>query len=167
MFSKPNIIQIVIFWMQLWKREPRSHGKLLCRGADIKKRGHICKVGDGSRINVVWDDEWIPNSPTRNAITARGGNLLSKVSDSIDPITGRWDEELVSQTFWEVDVVRILVILLPEFEMSDFVAWNLCKNRRFSVRSAYFAEWHNQYGHKISQENTVGPSQNSPICGTI
>ena len=96
-----------------------------------------------------------------------GCNLLSKVSDFIDPVTGRWDEELVSQTFWQVDVAQILAIPLPGFDMSDFVAWDLCKNRRFSVRSGYFAEWHNQYGHKISGENTVGPSRNSPIWGTI
>ena len=98
-------------------------------------------------------------------ITARGGNLLSKVSDFIDPVTGSWDEELVSQTFWQMDMAQILASLLPEFDMLDFVAWNLCKNRRFSVRSAYFAEWHNQYGHKISGENTAGPSWNSPIWG--
>ena len=59
-------------------------------------------IGDGSRINV-WGDEWIPNSPTRKVITARGDSLLSKVSDFIDPVMGRWDEELVSQTFWKVD----------------------------------------------------------------
>ena len=135
-------------------------------GLQTLKRGHIWMIGDGIRINV-WDDEWIPNSPTRKVIRDRGGNLLSKVSDFIDPVTGSWDEELVSQTFWQVDVTQILVIPLPEFDMSDFVAWNLCKNRRFSVRSAYFAEWHNQYGHKISGENLVGPSQNSPIWGTI
>ena len=83
-------------------------------------------IGDGSRINV-WGDESIPNSPTRKVITPRGGNLLSKVSDFIDPVTGSWDEELVSQTFYQVDVVRILAVPLPEFDMSDFVAWNLCK----------------------------------------
>ena len=133
-------------------------------GVQTLKRGHIWRVGDDGRINV-WDDEWIPNSPTRKVITAHGDNLLSKVSDFIDPVMGRWDEELVSQTFWQVDVARILAISLPEFDMSDFVAWNLCKNGSFLVRSAYFAEWHNQYGHKISGENTVGPSRNSPIWG--
>jgi hypothetical protein len=43
----------------------------------------------------------------------------------------------------------------------------LVQNERFLVSSAYFAEWHNQYGHKISGENTVGPSRNSPIWATI
>ena len=135
-------------------------------GVQTLKKGHIWRVGDGSRIKF-WDDEWIPNSPTRKVITARGGNLLSKVSDFIGPVTGHWDEELVSQTFWQMDMAQILASLLPEFDMSNFVAWKLCKNEIFSVRSAYFAEWHNQYGHKISGENTVGPSRNSPICGKI
>ena len=67
-------------------------------GLQTLKRGHIWMIGDGSRINV-WGDEWIPNSPTRKVITAHGDNLLSKVSDFIDPVPGCWDEELVPQTF--------------------------------------------------------------------
>ena len=100
-------------------------------------------------------------------ITSRRGNLLSKVSDFIDPVTGRFDEELVSQTFWQMDMAQILASLLPEFDMSNFVAWKLCKNEIFSVRSAYFAKWHRKYGNKISGENTVEPSRSSPIWGTI
>jgi hypothetical protein len=33
-------------------------------------------------------------------ITPRGHNILSKVSDLIDPITGSWGNELLVQTFW-------------------------------------------------------------------
>ena len=55
-------------------------------------------------------------------ITPRGNQLLSKVSDLIDPATGQWDVPLVEQTFWPIDVERVLALPLPTHDMSDFVA---------------------------------------------
>ena len=93
-------------------------------GVSTLKLGHVWRVGDGKNINI-WYDAWIPQSPSRLSVTRRGNQLLSKVADLIDPTTGQWDIQLVEQTFWPVDVSRILSIPLPSYDMPDFVAWNL------------------------------------------
>ena len=67
-------------------------------GVETLKRGYIWRIGDGSKVNI-WDDPWIPQSPSRNFLTVRGSNIISRVSDLIDPSTGDWDEQLVQQTF--------------------------------------------------------------------
>ena len=119
-------------------------------GISTLKRGHIWRVGDGTNIDI-WKDEWIPNSASRKVITRRGQNIFSRVSDLIDPITNHWDVDLVRQTFWQVDVQRILAIPLSSSGMQDFVAWNLTRTNTFSVRSAYYAEWEGQYGQRLNR----------------
>ena len=91
------------------------------QGVNTLKHGYIWRVGDGEKINI-WMDAWIPNAPSRMIITPRGNQLLSKVSDLIDPATGHWDVPLVEQTFWPIDVERVLALPLPTHDMSDFVA---------------------------------------------
>jgi hypothetical protein len=58
----------------------------------------IWRVGDGDQINI-WNDAWIPTSPTSKVFTPRGNILLNKVSDLITPYTGTWDEELIRDSF--------------------------------------------------------------------
>jgi hypothetical protein len=113
------------------------------------KKGHIWQVGDGNSIDI-WDDEWIPNNNSRKVFTRKGQNLITKVSELINPVTNQWDEELIDQTFWNIDSCRIKAIPLPSHDISDFVAYNLTKNGIFSVRSVYHAEWEMQYGRKIN-----------------
>ena len=105
-------------------------------GVEVLKIGHIWRVGDGTKIKI-WKDEWIPQSPTRKVLTTHGNHLLSRVCDLIDPMTGDWDEQLVRQTFWQVDAQRILAIPLALNDMTDFVAWNMTRTGVFTVRSAY------------------------------
>ena len=104
----------------------------------------------------TWEDSWIPQSPTKKVLTIRGSNLISRVCDLIDPVTGDWDIHFVNQTFWNVDVRRILAIPIPLYEMSDFIAWSPTKNSIFSVRPAYQIEWNFQFGD-LTQVN-AGPS---------
>lgn len=59
-------------------------------------RGHIWRVGDGLPINI-WDDCWIPNTPTSKVLTPRGHALLTKFEELIDAYSGQWDEELIRQ----------------------------------------------------------------------
>ena len=54
------------------------------------KKDCIWRVGYGANINT-WSDCWIPNSFSRKVVTVRGNQLLTKVIDLIDPITGEWD----------------------------------------------------------------------------
>lgn len=124
-------------------------------GVETLRHGYIWRVGDGEQIKI-WEDPWIPQSPSRKVISPRGNNILSRVSDLIDPTTGHWDEQLVMKTFWHVDVQRILDIPLSLHEMRDFLAWNPTKTGVFMVRSAYKVEWESQFGTKLQQ--LAGPS---------
>jgi hypothetical protein len=67
-------------------------------GVQTFKKGHIWRVGNGQNINI-WEDEWIPNYHSRKVITPKGRNVLTKVSELINPVTNTWDVELVNQTF--------------------------------------------------------------------
>lgn len=81
------------------------------RGLELLKEGYICRVGSGDNINM-WSDPWIPNGDMRYPITRQGANLLTRVSELIDPVSHTWDEELVRQTFMDTDAKAILRIPL-------------------------------------------------------
>jgi hypothetical protein len=76
----------------------------IVRGLEAIKEGIIWRVGNGDDINM-WVDPWIPRGTTRRPITPRRNNILTRVSELIDPQTGNWDGELVRDIFWEDDVV--------------------------------------------------------------
>jgi hypothetical protein len=90
-------------------------------GLQTFKRGHIWRIGMGENVNI-WEDHWIPSSPTRKVYTRRGHILLRTVNDLIDLATNSWDEELVRSIFLQVDVERILRIQLSQHLSDDFVA---------------------------------------------
>jgi hypothetical protein len=126
-------------------------------GLSTFKRGYIWRVGNGERINI-WTDPWIPSSPDRRVISARGGALLTKVTDLIEPVTGQWDATLLSDLFNPVDASRILKIPINNQGFEDFVAWNLTSHGRFTVRSAYHAQWRHQIGASAGQLALPGRS---------
>jgi hypothetical protein len=70
----------------------------ILKGAQLLKEGIIWRIGDGKSVNI-WNDPWIPRNNTRHVITPRRGSILQKVADLINPITGKWDEQLVRDTF--------------------------------------------------------------------
>jgi hypothetical protein len=78
-------------------------------GLKCFKQGYIWRVGDGSQINI-WEDHWTPSSHNLRIMTPRGNNLITTVEELINPITGYWDEELIRDLFWPVDVNRIFQI---------------------------------------------------------
>jgi hypothetical protein len=100
------------------------------------KRGHIWRVGNGEIIDI-WSDPWIPSSQDRKVISARGGAVLTKVSDLIDPLTGQWDIALLGALFNTVDVNRILQIPIHTQGFSDFVARRHTSHGRYTIRSGY------------------------------
>ena len=81
----------------------------ILRGLKALKEGFIWRVGTDENINI-WLDPWIPNGVTRRPCTPRERNIVTKVSELIDPINGGWDCQLVSDIFWEEDVKHILAI---------------------------------------------------------
>ena len=118
-------------------------------GLECFKQGYIWRVGDGSKINI-WEDKWIPNSPNLKVQTMRGRNIITRVNELIDPLTGQWDVDLVSSIFSSVDVHRILQIPLIHGR-EDLVAWYFNKNGLFSVKSAYHCQWTQKFDEGGSQ----------------
>jgi ribonuclease HI len=123
-------------------------------------------VGDGTRINI-WEDAWIPSSPTRKIVTRRGNIVFTHVSDLIDAETNSWDEEIIGELFWPTDVQRIMHIPLARGMMEDFISWNLTKTGVFSVRSCYYAEWEHQHGAKLRRNTPFGTSSSLPVWKTL
>lgn len=77
-------------------------------------RGHIWRVGSGEKINIC-EDHWVPGSPSRKIEASKGHVLLQNVDELIDPITRRWDEELIRVfswiLMWRGSFVYLLVII--------------------------------------------------------
>ena len=121
-------------------------------GVNTLNHGYIWRVGNGQKIDI-WEDAWIPNFANIKVITPKGQHLLSKVSDFIDPFSNGWDEDLIRQTLWPIDSQQVLATRLPQFDMSDFVAWSHTKNGICSLRSIYFVEWDHQHGRKLRHTN--------------
>jgi hypothetical protein len=107
----------------------------IVHGLDALKQGLIWRVGDGTLIDI-WSDPWIPDGVTRRPITPRGNIVLTKVLELIDPVTGDWDKQLISEVFWEEDVNRILGIPIKH-GMADLLAWHYDSKGIFSVKLAY------------------------------
>jgi ribonuclease HI len=82
------------------------------------------------------------------------------VEELINPVDGTWDEELIKDIFWPIDVHRILQIpLTPDRE--DFVAWHYNKSGLFSVKSAYYCQWNYKFGRNNRNESIPEGASNS------
>ena len=99
---------------------------------------------------------------THALITPRGGIMLTKVQEIIDPHTGQWDEDLIRQVFSPVDANRILRIHLNVEVVEDFVAWHHTRSGTFSVRSAYHVEFENQFGRHFNR-NSQGSANDHEV----
>ena len=67
-------------------------------GVEPLRRGYRWRIGYGEKLNI-WEDSWIPRSPTKKVLTIQGNNLISQVYDLTDPVTRDWDAQLVNQRF--------------------------------------------------------------------
>ena len=63
-------------------------------------------------------------------------DLTLTVSDLLDPISGRWREELVHDTFSPEDAVRVLNTRV-NFTHQDVVIWCFTRDGRYSSKSGY------------------------------
>ena len=76
--------------------------------------------------------------------------MISTVDELINPIDGRWDEEMIRSLFWPVDVHRILQIPIYDGR-EDLIAWNQNRNGLFTVQSAYRCQW----SHKFESRSNI------------
>jgi hypothetical protein len=58
------------------------------------------------------------------------------VQELIDPTTNQWDEQLVRESFWQIDAEVILSIAIRD-DFEDFMAWQFDSKGIFLVKSAY------------------------------
>jgi hypothetical protein len=84
----------------------------------------------------IWNDPWLPRGTTQRVSSAQGHILLTRVSELINPITSRWDEQLIRGIFHEDDAAVILGIPLAA-NRKDSIAWHFDKKCLFSVKSVY------------------------------
>jgi hypothetical protein len=132
--------------------------------ADLQtfKRGHIWRIGTGEKVNI-WEDHWIPTSPTRKFYTSRGHIILRTVDELIGPITNNWDEELIRSLFIQTDAERILRIPLSTNLTEDFVAWHYTKNNSFSIWPAYHIQWNRLFGDTLRRRDGQGSTEINPV----
>jgi hypothetical protein len=135
-------------------------------GLQTFKRGHIWRVGNGRSIDI-WKDHWVPGSMTRKIETARGRNLLRTVDELIDPTTGQWDVQTLTDTFNPIEVQWILQIPVSQNLEEDFVAWHKTRSFSFTVRSAYYSEWEHQFAHRIRRQDGQGTSRSNPVWDIV
>ena len=107
------------------------------KGVDLLKEGIIWRIGNCKSVRI-WEDPSLPKALTRNPATPKGANLLIKVNELINPVTGEWDEQLVRETFLSEDANEILRIPIAE-NLDDWPAWYFDAKGLFFVKSAYKA----------------------------
>lgn len=107
----------------------------ILKGLEVLKEGIIWRIGDGATVKI-WEDPWIPRGVTRRPVSHQGANLLTRVSELMDPNTGSWDIGLVTSCFHPDDAQTILRIPICD-QTEDFVAWHFDSKGVFSVKSAY------------------------------
>lgn len=117
-------------------------------------RDGLCwRIRFGTNIFVV-HDAWLPGSINykMEAHVELQDNV--RVSDFINIDCMSWNEDLISHTFPEEIVVRILRIPLPREPMEDVLVWNGESIGEFSVRSAYKllhkSSFHRNYTNFVS-----------------
>lgn len=79
----------------------------------LLKEGLICRVGDGTTINI-WSDPWLKRDGIRTLKTPRGRRLLTRVCELVDPETYEWDERLVRDNFTDNEARIILATPVRE-----------------------------------------------------
>jgi hypothetical protein len=107
----------------------------ILHGIKLVKEGYIWRIGNGESVRI-WDDPWIPKLWDRKISSPRNGNLLEKVAGLISPVTGTWDDQLVSETF-SADDTRLILSMPVSANVEDFIAWHFDEKGLHSVKQAY------------------------------
>ena len=111
--------------------------KSILRGRDIIQRGALWRIGNGEKINI-WQQCWLP----RKHLTQLPISSLESFEDHIvatlfDPITLRWNEELVDGLFVTEDADLIKKIPLNRNAVEDTLYWPHSPTGNYSCKFGY------------------------------
>lgn len=109
----------------------------ILHGRELLKQGLVRKIGNGATTNV-WAENWIIDTVPRPPVYRADSDidLTLKVSDLLIGNSGRWNRELLLDTFVSEDAERILS-LKPQMGKEDSVEWGFTNHGLYSTRSGY------------------------------
>lgn len=111
--------------------------KSILRGRDIIQRGAICRVGSGEKINI-WQQHWLPRKHPPRQPSCPIESFENHIVDSlIDPITRKWNEELIDGLFVEEDPELIKRIPLSQIAKEDSLYWPYSTSGHYTCKSSY------------------------------
>ena len=114
--------------------------KSILRGRDIIQRGALWRIGNGEKINI-WQQHWLPRKHPTQLRIYRIYPLENfedhTVATLFDPITRRWNEELVDGLFVTEDADLIKKIPLSRNAAEDTLYWPYSPTGNYSCKSGY------------------------------
>ncbi|XP_050241310.1 uncharacterized protein LOC126690232 [Quercus robur] len=107
----------------------------ILKGRDLLLKGAWWRLGCGDAISV-WNNAWLP-SKTHPRIESQVVNGFEemKVSALIDPITKKWDSNMLNGLFTPQEAELILSIPLCPNAVEDTVVWPFTPSGIYTVRS--------------------------------
>lgn len=88
------------------KETCKPHLRAILAGRDVLQKGLVRRIGDGSSTRI-YTDRWIPNHFEGRPITSDLNMPITWVAELMTP-SGGWNEDLIKQTFVDVDAHAIL-----------------------------------------------------------
>ena len=114
--------------------------KSILRGRDIIQRGALWRIGNGEKINI-WQQHWLPRKHPTQLRIYRIYPLENfedhTVATLFDPITRRWNEELVDGLFVTEAADLIKKIPLSRNAAEDTLYWSYSLTGNYSCKSGY------------------------------
>jgi hypothetical protein len=121
-------------------RKPSYAWQSISQSRHILEAGLKWRVGNGLQISI-WKDRWLLDFGTcqvQSPVTIL--HVEAKFPELIEPISRRWNVQLLSSIFSPSEVASICSIPLSPLLPRDRLVWAGSKQGVFIVRSAYFME---------------------------
>ena len=96
------------------------------------------KIHSGHEVKV-WEDPWIPTTPTRQAIPVAPFMIPNmRVSDLINQEAKDWDESLLENYVNMDGIPLIRSLAISSAHRRDTFCWNYTRNGQYTVKSGYW-----------------------------
>ena len=104
---------------------------------DIIQRGDLWRIGNGEKINI-WQQHWLPRKHPTQLLNCHLESFEDHtVATLFDPITRRWNEELVDGLFVTEDADLIKKIPLSRNAAEDTLYWPYTPSGNYSCKFGY------------------------------